>query len=127
MSWLNDIGSWIGHANPTVVIPAIGTGVAFLYHTIRGDKKAAATDRKALVNSVIDNLGHELLDKYGSEQDVTTFVKQARAYIDKNAWPALEKRGIPRNAVTEQWFHEGLERGTAALTKQVLVLRKKVA
>lgn len=112
---------WLSKIDPTVALTVVTTVGGWLWNKARGKKVESL---QSIISSVIDNLVHELIDNYSSgNSNVTEYLKTARKYIDDRAWTVLKKRGIPRNATTEKFLHQAIERGTSWLAGEVRSLR----
>jgi hypothetical protein len=102
------------------VVTVVTTVGGWLWNKARGKK---AESLQSIIASMIDNLVHELVDNYSGNTSVADYLKTARKYIDERAWIVLKKRGVPRNATTEKFLHQAIERGTSWLASEVRSLK----
>jgi len=115
--------NWISHLDPNVVFGIVGTGLTWLYHKASGKKAESIT---SIIDSIINNFVHELLDSYvPANGDVTEYLKKARKYIEDRIWIVLAKRKVPKNSITVKLVHEATERCTAWLASEVREIRQR--
>jgi len=115
---------WLKQINPNVVIPIVVSLAGWLWHQVRGDKKQQTEQHRSVLDDIVENFIYELLDKYPLGVDVETYLKNSRGYIESKIWEVAQKRGIPKNKVTEALFHAALERGSVILAQEVARLRQ---
>lgn len=113
--------SWLSKVDPTVVVTVATTALGWLWHKARGNKRG---NTQGIMAGVFQNLMEELLDRYNNE-DVTSYMKTARAYIESHMWSVLAKRGVAKNAATQKLAHQALEEATAWLASEVRKARRK--
>ena len=114
---------WLSKMNPDTLIGALslfGTVAYWLYNKARGKKTETF---EQTIGHAFDNFAAELLDTYLPTEDAIAFMKRARLYIEERAWRVLAKRGVPRNKLTEQFVHKGIERVVAYLGNKAALIR----
>lgn len=118
--------NWISGLDPNLVatlLTAAGAGVVWVYHQIKGDKQESATD---LVNSILANFAHELLDEYNGEA-LASYMEKARTKFEGMIWDVLAKRGVQKSSLLEPIVHLGVEQASQWLGSQLLAKANKLA
>lgn len=106
-----------------LAVPAVLTLGAWVWARVTG-KREEKKESRSILDDIVENLIYELLDTYPLGVNVETYLKSSRGYITQKIWSIAQKRGIPRNKVTEQLFNAALEQGTKLLAREVSELRK---
>lgn len=108
---LGSIVSWLLAPN-NIVLPALASLAVVVWRKLRGDTMAAWTD---IVQGAASSLAQEAVTQWvpgGTLADGLAFV---RAYIEREVWGVLEKRGVPRTGLTEALVHGAVEVSTSDL------------
>lgn len=114
--------TWLLKLDPNVVIPVLATVGAWLYHKVAG-KRAETVDR--IVSGVVGSILAEIVDHVPSSVPVETYLKGARQYVEDRVWKVLQKRGVPKNAMTTKIVHAALEQAVESLGKKLAEERRK--
>ncbi len=113
---------WLLKIDPNVLIPTVLVLGTWLWKKVRGEKNQTVNQ---IVDSVIENFAHEILDRYTvGAGNTAEYLKRVRKYIEERIWEVLAKRGVPKNGVTVSLVNQATERWTAWVGNQVTQIRR---
>lgn len=114
--------NWLSKIDPNVAFPVVLTVGTWLWHKVAG-KKADGIERtiKAAIGSILS----EVVEIVPPGVKIEDYLKRSRAYVEKYAWTALTKRGIPKNKTTEKIVNMCIEEAARELGEELAAHRKK--
>ncbi len=115
--------NWISSLDPNAVLAIATTVGAWIWNKANGKKTESIT---SIVNSIIDNFGHEFMDSYVTKnENLTEYLKLAREYINDRIWIVLTKKGIPKNSTTIKLVDAASERTTVWMAEEIRDIRRR--
>ena len=113
------LSDWLSKISPDAALGALTfLGTLGTWAWARG-KQTQSFSSSNIIDDIMENFLHELLDDYNETDKIATYLNHARDFVEKQAWKVLAKRKIPRNAVTERLLHAAIERMTAKLANKI--------
>lgn len=113
--------SWLSKVDPNIVLPVVFSAGVWLWHKATG-KKGDALERT--IKGAIGSILSEVVDLVPANVPVEQYLKTSRGYVEKYVWKALEKRGIPRNKMTEKIVNMCIEEAARELGAELAAHRK---
>jgi outer membrane murein-binding lipoprotein Lpp len=121
---------WLSKVDPNVaigVLSLVGTVAGWAYRKARGEQTSSFRETiNAAVDSMAFEMFAEITDAEAARANAQGFLASVRARVEKHAWSVLEKRGVPRTALTERIVHEAIERASAMLARELAERRARV-
>lgn len=113
---------WLYKIDPNTVVFVLSIAGSYVWSKLSG--RTRETVEKA-IDAVIDNFVLEFLAREPHDTvELQGYIARARTFIEVRVWPVLQKRGVPKNATTVRLLDAAIERGTAALRREIEQRRK---